>query len=144
MADPHQERFMLIQGKQKRCHVSAKRNTFERVWSLTETVETERSVIKEVADVARLWGHGAEGVGTAGGEGVNADEQHVDQEGPGVAVREEVQSGAEDEEPPQEVPANNHKVASSSPSSTNHNTRPHPCCAWTRPGLTSTGTCLRP
>lgn len=98
--------------------------------------------------MARLWGHGAEGVGTAGGEGVNADEQHVDQEGPGVAVREEVQSGAEDEEPPQEVPANNHKVASSSPSSspssTNHNTRPHPCCAWTRPGLTSTGTCLRP
>lgn len=80
--------------------------------NLTETVEAERSVIKEIADVAGLWGHGAEGVGTAGGEGVNADEQHVDQQGPGVAVREEVQSGAEDEEAPQEVPANSHSVVS--------------------------------
>lgn len=77
---------------------------------LTETVEAERSVIKEVADVAGLWGHGAEGVSTAGGEGVNADEQHVHQQGPGVAVREEVQGGAEDGETPQEVPANSHKV----------------------------------
>lgn len=112
--------------------VSAKRDTFERVRSLTETVETERSVIKEVADVARLWRHGAEGVGTAGGEGVNADEQHVDQEGPGVAVREEVQSGAEDEEAPQEVPANNHKVASLS-SSANHNTPSWTYVHWDLP-----------
>lgn len=37
-----------------------------------------------------LRGHGAEGVGAAGGEGVNADEQHVDQQGPGVAVAQEV------------------------------------------------------
>lgn len=79
---------------------------------LTEAVEAERSVIKEIADVARLWGHGAEGVCTAGGEGVNADEQHVHQQRPGVAVREEVQSGAENGEAPQEVPANNHNVIS--------------------------------
>lgn len=52
-----------------------------------------------------LWGHGAEGVGTAGGEGVNADEQHVYQQGPGVAVAQEVQRGAEHAEAPQEVPA---------------------------------------
>ncbi len=80
------------------------------VWSLTQTVEAERSVVKEVADVAGLWGHGAEGVRTAGGEGVNADEQHVHQQGPGVAVGQKVQSGAEDAETPQEVPANHHFV----------------------------------
>lgn len=52
--------------------------------------------------------HGAEGVGTAGGEGVNADEQHVHQQRPRVAVRQEVQSGAQDAETPQEVPAKHH------------------------------------
>lgn len=78
--------------------------------SLTETVEAEGSVVKEVADVARLRGHGAEGVRTAGGEGVHADEQHVHQQGPGVAVRQEVQGGAEDGETPQEVPANKHNL----------------------------------
>lgn len=60
--------------------------------------------------MAGLWGHGAEGVCAAGGEGVNADEQHVHQQGPGVAVGQEVQSGAEGEETPQEVPANHHFV----------------------------------
>lgn len=60
--------------------------------------------------MARLWGHGAEGVGTAGGEGVHADEQHVHQQRPGVAVRQEVQGGAEDGETPQKVPANNPRV----------------------------------
>jgi len=57
--------------------------------------------------VAGLWGHGAEGVRTAGGEGVNADDQHVHQQGPGVAVAQEVHSGAENEETPQEVPERN-------------------------------------
>lgn len=80
----------------------------QRLRSLTQTVEAERSVVKEVADVAGLWGHGAEGVRTAGGEGVNADEQHVHQKGPGVAVGQEVQGGAEDTETPQEVPASTH------------------------------------
>lgn len=60
--------------------------------------------------MARLWGHGAEGVCTAGCEGVNADEQHVHQKGPGVAVGQEVHSGAEDTETPQEVPAKHHFV----------------------------------
>lgn len=73
--------------------------------SPTQTVEAERSVVEEVADVSGLRGHGAEGVGAAGGEGVNADEQHVDQQGPGVAVAQEVQRGAEHAEAPQEVPA---------------------------------------
>lgn len=40
--------------------------------------------------MSRLWGHGAEGVRAAGGEGVNADEQHVHQQGPGIAVGQEV------------------------------------------------------
>lgn len=83
----------------------------QRTRTLTQAVEAERSVIKEVADVARLRRHGAEGVRAAGGEGVNADEQHVHQQRPGVAVRHEVQSGAEDGETPQEVPANNRNVA---------------------------------
>lgn len=54
--------------------------------------------------MAGLWRHGAEGVSTAGGEGVQADKQHVHQEGPGVALRQEVLGGAEKAEPPQEVP----------------------------------------
>lgn len=44
-------------------------------------------------------------MGAAGGEGVDADEQHVDQQRPGVAVAQEVQRGAELAEAPQEVPA---------------------------------------
>lgn len=71
----------------------------------TQAVEAESAVVKEVADVARLGGHGAEGVRAAGGEGVNADEQHVHQQGPRVAVAQEVQRGAEEAEVPQEVPA---------------------------------------
>lgn len=78
--------------------------------SLTQAVEAERSVVEEVADVSGLRGHGAEGVSAAGREGVNADEQHVDQQGPGVAVGHEVQGGAEDAETPQEVPAKQHGV----------------------------------
>lgn len=70
----------------------------------SQAVEAESAVVKEVADVAGLGGHGAEGVCAAGGEGVNADEQHVHQQGPGVAVGQEVQRGAEDAEIPQEVP----------------------------------------
>lgn len=73
--------------------------------SPTQTVEAERSIVEEVADVPGLRGHGAEGVGAAGGEGVNADEQHVDQQRPGVAVTQEVHGGAEHAEAPQEVPA---------------------------------------
>lgn len=63
-----------------------------------------------------LWGHGAEGVGTAGGEGVDADEQHVDQQGPGVAVGQEVHGGAEDAETPQKVPAEHRTINSRSAS----------------------------
>lgn len=44
---------------------------------LTQAVEAERSVVKEVANVTGYCRHGAEGVCTAGGEGVNTDEQHV-------------------------------------------------------------------
>lgn len=69
-----------------------------------QTVEADGSVVEEVADVAGLWGHGAESVSTAGGEGVDADEQHVHQQRPGVAVRQEVHGGAESKETPQEVP----------------------------------------
>lgn len=60
--------------------------------------------------MAGLRRHGAEGVRTAGGEGVDTDEHHVDQQGPGVAVGQEVQSGAEGAETPQEVPANHRFV----------------------------------
>lgn len=60
--------------------------------------------------MAGLRGHGAEGMCTAGGEGVNADEQHVHQQGPGVAVGQEVQIGAEDAEMPQEVPGTNKQL----------------------------------
>lgn len=74
--------------------------------------------------MARLWGHGAEGVRTAGGEGVDADEQHVHQQGPGVAVREEVQSGAQDGETPQEVPANDRNAASLNQGDCRHHLTP--------------------
>ena len=70
----------------------------------TQAVEAERAVVEEVADVPRLGRHGAEGVSTAGGEWVHADQQHVYQQGPGVAVRQEVRRGAQDAEAPQEVP----------------------------------------
>lgn len=70
------------------------------VLSLTQAVEAERPIVEEVADVSGLRGHGAEGVSAAGREGVNADEQHVHQQGPGVAVGHEVQGGAEDAEAP--------------------------------------------
>lgn len=82
-----------------------KERTIER--GITEAVEAECAIVKEVADVSRLGGHGAEGVGTAGGEGVHADQQHVHQQGPGVAVRQEVQRRAQDAEAPQEVPGRN-------------------------------------
>jgi len=82
-----------------------KERTIER--GNTEAVEAECAIVKEVADVSRLGGHGAEGVGTAGGEGVHADQQHVHQQGPGVAVRQEVQRRAQDAEAPQEVPGRN-------------------------------------
>lgn len=59
--------------------------------------------------MACLRGHGTEGVGTAGGEGVHTDQQHVHQQGPGVAVRQEAQRGAQDAETPQEVPTKNRK-----------------------------------
>lgn len=88
----------------------------ECFWGLTQAVETQRSVVEEVADVARLRGHGAEGVSAAGGEGVDTDEQHVDQQGPGVAVAQEVHGGAQDAEPPQEVPEN-HSFSALSPTS---------------------------
>lgn len=70
----------------------------------TETVQAERSVVEEVADVTSLGRHGAEGVGAAGGERVQADQKHVDEQRPGVALCQEVQSEAQHAEPPQEVP----------------------------------------
>lgn len=54
--------------------------------------------------MAGLCGHGAEGVCTTGREGVNADEHHVHQQRPGVAVSQEVQGRAENAETPQKVP----------------------------------------
>lgn len=71
----------------------------------TETVQAESSVIKEVTDVTRFWRHGAEGVSAAGSKGVQADQKHVDQQRPGVALRHEVYGGAQHAESPQEVPA---------------------------------------
>lgn len=70
----------------------------------TETVQAERSVVEEVADVTGLGGHGAEGVSAAGGEGVQADQKHVDEHRPGVALLQEVQRKAQHAEAPQEVP----------------------------------------
>lgn len=60
--------------------------------------------------MAGLCGHGAEGVCTAGREGVNADEHHVHQQRPGVAVSQEVQGRAENAETPQKVPTNINKL----------------------------------
>lgn len=81
--------------------------SYHRIWSLTQAVEAERPVVKEVTDVTGLRGHGAEGMRAAGGEGVNTDEQHVHQQGPGVAVGQEIHIGAEHGEMPQEIPETN-------------------------------------
>lgn len=73
-------------------------------YGTTQAVEAERSVVEEIANVTGLGRHAAEGMCTAGGEGVDADKQHVHQQGPSVAICQEVQRGAEDAETPQEVP----------------------------------------
>lgn len=73
-------------------------------FGLTQAVEAKGSIVKEVANVAGVGGHGAEGVGTAGGEGVQADQQHVDEERPVVGVSAEIQGGGEHQEPPHEIP----------------------------------------
>lgn len=101
---------MAQPGGGRRTDVSSAQPSIHPPLPPTEAVEAERAVIEEVADVARLGGHGAEGVGAAGGEGVHAHEQHVDQQRPGVAVRQEVQGGAQHGETPQEVPANSPTV----------------------------------
>lgn len=88
--------------------------------------------------MAGLWGHGAEGVCTAGGEGVNADEQHIHQQGPGVAVSQEVHGGAEDTEAPQEVPAKHNLVLYQHIYNNQLGSKPlllsqvfQGCCTWT-------------
>lgn len=60
--------------------------------------------------MAGLCGHGAEGVCTTGREGVNADEHHVHQQRPGVAVGQEVQGREENAETPQKVPTKINKL----------------------------------
>lgn len=64
--------------------------------------------------MSRLRRHGAEGVSAARSEGVDADEQHVHQQGPGVAVSQEVHGGAEDAETPQEIPGTQKQLLSHS------------------------------
>lgn len=57
---------------------------------LTQAVEAEGSIVAEVADMAGARRHGAEGVGAAGGKGVEADKQQVDEQGPVVGFLAEV------------------------------------------------------
>lgn len=59
--------------------------------ALTQAVDAEAAVIKEVTDVSGLGGHRTERVGTAGHEGVNAAGAHVGKKGPSVHVVAEIQ-----------------------------------------------------
>lgn len=65
-----------------------------------KTVQAERCVIKEVTDVTGICRHGAEGVSAAGREGIQTDQKHVDQQGPGVTIRQKVHSAAQQAKSP--------------------------------------------
>lgn len=54
--------------------------------SLTETVQAERSIVKEVADMASAGRHGAEGVCAAGGQWIHTAREQEDQQRPCVRI----------------------------------------------------------
>ena len=58
--------------------------------SRTQAEEVDGAVVQEVADVAGIPGHGAEGVCTAGCQGEQAAGAHVHEQRPGVAVIQDV------------------------------------------------------
>lgn len=53
---------------------------------LTETVQAECSIVKEITDMARAGRHGTEGVGTAGGQWIHAAGEQEDQQGPRIHI----------------------------------------------------------
>lgn len=73
--------------------------------SPTQAEKVDGAVVQEVADVPGVLGHGAEGVCTAGGEGVHAAGAHVHKQGPGVAVILDVYHTQGRHKPPHEEPA---------------------------------------
>jgi len=54
--------------------------------SLTETVQAECSIVKEVTDMARAGRHGTEGVGTAGGQWIYTAGEQKHQQRPCVLI----------------------------------------------------------
>lgn len=74
-----------------------------------QAVHAESSVVEEVADVPGAGGHGAEGVGTAGGQRVDAAGQEVGEEGPGIGVLPAPWALQPPHQGPHEVPGR-HKV----------------------------------
>lgn len=54
---------------------------------LTETVQAECSIVKEVTDMARAGRHGTEGVGTAGGQWIHTAGEQEDQQRPHIHIR---------------------------------------------------------
>lgn len=71
----------------------------------TQAVEAEGSVVEEEADVASPRRHGAERVGTAGGQRVNAAGEQVDDQRPGVRVLPRCVHEHHRHQFPEEVPA---------------------------------------
>lgn len=71
----------------------------------TETVETEGAVVEEEADVACTRRHAAEGVGTAGRQGVNATGEQENDQRPGEGVLPCCLNQHHCHQFPQEIPA---------------------------------------
>ena len=72
--------------------------------SRTQTEEVDGAVVQEVADMAGVPGHGAEGVCTAGCQGEQAAGAHVHEQRPGVAVIQDVRHLQGAHKPPREEP----------------------------------------
>lgn len=72
--------------------------------SRTQAEEVDGAIVQEVAYVAGVSGHGAEGVCAAGRQGEQAAGAHVHQQRPGVAVIQDVRRLQGAHKPPREEP----------------------------------------
>ena len=72
--------------------------------SRTQAEEVDGAIVQEVADVAGVPGHGAEGVCAAGRQGEQAAGAHVHEQRPGVAVMQDVRHLQGAHKPPREEP----------------------------------------
>lgn len=72
--------------------------------SHTQAEEVDGTIVQEVADVPDVFGHGAEGVCTAGHKGIHAAGAHVHEKRPGVVVILDICHIQSGHKPPREEP----------------------------------------